>query len=133
MKSSVVPQSELVGVSVDVELNRRLREFTATSEVRAHGVMKLSDSGRRASQALDAAAITFAPTEPGMFRSRRGSSRSGQSEHAPAISIDATHRTAVLCALEELVSVRRSFSEGLGDLLDILLAETPARAAPRSL
>ena len=46
---------------------------------------------------------------------------------APAISIiDASQHGAVLRALEELLGGRRVFSEGLGDLLDILCAEAPA-------
>lgn len=49
---------------------------------------------------------------------------------APAISIDAAQRAAVLRALEELLSRRRAFSEGLADLLDILFADAPAPSRP---
>jgi squalene-hopene cyclase-like protein len=45
---------------------------------------------------------------------------------APAISIDASQQPPVVRALEALLSGRRAFSEGLGDLLEILFAETPA-------
>ena len=45
---------------------------------------------------------------------------------AAAISIAASQQPAGVRALEELLSGRRAFSDGLSDLLEILLAETPA-------
>jgi hypothetical protein len=45
---------------------------------------------------------------------------------AAAISIDASQQPAVVGVLEELLSERRAFSEGLNDLLEVLFARTPA-------
>jgi hypothetical protein len=43
---------------------------------------------------------------------------------APVLTLEAAQTLAVLRALEALLAGRRYFSEGLGDLLDLLLAES---------